>query len=79
MDNHNSSNAETEAVEATEKLGDSFDEVGALMDELSRSMSDVADGLASFDETTAGLREYRAKQDTAPSKATRSGYAVADD
>jgi uncharacterized phage infection (PIP) family protein YhgE len=69
---------DVDIASAAQKLKDSFDEMSSLTDELSGTMGEVADGFASFSESTSGLHENESAR-VEPSAGRQSGHAVADD
>jgi hypothetical protein len=69
---------DVDIASAAKKLKDSFDEMSSLTDELSGTMTEVADGFASFSESTSELRENESVQ-VESSVGRQSGHAVADD
>ena len=81
MADRNATDATADDVDianAAQKLRDSFEEMSSLTDELSGTMTEVADGFASFSDSTSGLRESDSVR-VEPSVGRQSRHAVADD
>jgi len=81
MAERNTTDTEADDVDiasAAQKLRDSFEEMSTLTDELSGTMTEVADGFASFSDSTRGLRESESVR-VESSAGRQSGHAVADD
>ena len=69
---------DVDIAEAARKLKDSFEEMSSLTEELSGTMSEVADGFASFSDSTGNLRKNESVR-VESSAGRQSGHAVADD
>jgi len=69
---------DVDIAEAARKLKDSFEEMSSLTEELSGTMSEVADGFASFSDSTGTLRKTESVRVESPA-GRQSGHAVADD